>query len=191
MWCRPLLAVLWVAMTGAVRAAPPQLTVCSDWGCATRQAVQLSHADWASVQGLFEPPPQTPADERRAIALAIARLERIAGESTGTSVDRGGNLQGPGQMDCVDESLNTQGYLRLLQEARLMRWHRPQGRALRSWFLLDQHWSAVIHERDSGERFSVDSWYGNNGQPPEIQPILDWYLKRHPPRALKQDDGQG
>jgi hypothetical protein len=191
MWCRSLLALLCISVIGPVWAAPPRVTVCSDWGCKTRHRVQLSQPDWTSVQGLFRPPPRTPAHERRVIALAIARLERIAGESTATSVDRGGNSQGPGQMDCVDESLNTQGYLRLLQKTGLLRWHRPQGRALRSWFVLDQHWSAVIRERASGERFAVDSWYGDNGEPPQIQPVLDWYLKRHPPVALDQGDGRG
>ncbi len=183
--------MLWVSVVAPLWAAPPRVSVCSDWGCKTRHSVQLSASDWASVQGLFRPPPKDPAQERRAIARFIARLEQIAGESTGTSVDRGGNAQGPGQMDCVDESLNTLAYLRLLQASGLLRWHEPQGRALRSWFVLDQHWSAVIRERTSGARFAVDSWYGDNGQAPRIQPLLDWYLKRRPPAAAERDDGRG
>lgn len=178
-------------MIGPVWAIPPTITVCSDWGCKTRHTVQLAKSEWASVRALFRPPPKTPAQERKAIAGAIARLEQIAGGSTGTSGERGGNIQGPGQMDCVDESLNTQDYLRLLQEAGLLRWHEPQGRALRSWFVLDQHWSAVIRELGGGKRFAVDSWHGDNGEPPRIQPILDWYLKRRPPAVPQHDDGRG
>ena len=80
-----------------------------------------------------------------------------------------------GQLDCIDESTNTTTYLRLLDQAGLLRHHRVVERATRfGLFVGMPHSTAVIEELDSGNRFAVDSWFHDNGQPPHIVRLEDW-----------------
>jgi len=163
--------------------AGARLAICSGWGCKSRREVAIPHRQWQALARLFTPTAPSPAHERQRIAQAIARLEGIIGALAGTAGDLPGNRRGEtlgGQLDCVDESTNSTTYLLALEAQGWLRWHRSAGRARRSWFVLDQHYTAVIEEREGGRRYAVDSWYGPNGAPPEIQPLSDWYLKRHP-----------
>jgi len=48
---------------------------------------------------------------------------------------------------------------------------------VRNWALVfPAHWSAVIEEKTGGEaqRFVVDSWFVDNGQPAVILPLAEW-----------------
>lgn len=157
---------------------PAAYSLCYDHGCASLATLSLTPGQWASVRRLFRGPVPDPAVERARIAQAIARLESLSGRMTGTDRDRGGDLKGlgePGQMDCIDESINTTTYLRMLESARLLRWHRVEDRATRGWFIRGwPHTTAVIRETRSGERYAVDSWFEDNGQPPHIVPLRQW-----------------
>ena len=84
----------------------------------------------------------------------------------------------PGQLDCISESRNTTTYLRLLEAEGLLQWHTVEERQVRHPLIFNVHWSAVIRERTSGERFAVDSWFLDNGKPPFIQPLEDWLSGR-------------
>lgn len=122
--------------------------------------------------------------ERASIRHAVAYMEQIAGQQLPTFNDVGGNYQAGivqnGQMDCIDESTNTTTYLTFFQQQGLLRWHTVEKRAFRAPYLLDQHWSAQIRERTTGRHYVVDSWFGDNGEPPLIQPLEDWLRKRPP-----------
>jgi hypothetical protein len=60
----------------------------------------------------------------------------------------------------------------------LLRFYGVEERQVRHPLIFNTHWTAVIINRSNGERFSVDSWFMDNGNPPEIQPLSDWLLGR-------------
>ena len=102
-------------------------TVCYDHSCTSVVTDSLTREEWDVVSQPLHQPPATAAEERQAIARSIAAFENIVGRHTGTWRDKGGNLAGfgqPGQLDCIDESTNTTTYLRLLERAGLLHWHR-------------------------------------------------------------------
>jgi hypothetical protein len=109
-------------------------------------------------------------------------MEQIVGGQTPTSDDLARNT-GPrgsvGQMDCIDESTNATTYLRLFAEQDLLRWHEVLEPAFRGpTLLLDPHYSGQVREIDSGERFVIDTWFRDNGEPPYVQRLDDWHRKR-------------
>ena len=164
--------------------ASMQIDICYDFGCSRQQTVEFSPPAIGALQGIFEPRPTDARAERSRIRQAIALLEQMVGEVTGTSRDIGGNYDPqrdyPGQMDCIDESTNTSHYLGLLEQLELLQWHQPKQRRYRSRFLIDGHWTAVIEETASRQKYAVDSWYRDNGEPPEVQPLQDWLQRKRP-----------
>lgn len=157
---------------------PGNFSVCYDHHCASLGNLALPPKEWRLVSRLFARQSANPAGERKQIAQAIARLEQITGRQTGASNDKGGDLKGlgqPGQMDCIDESINTTTYLRMLEAGGLMRWHAVEDRATRGWFLRGwPHTTAVIRDKRSGQMHAVDSWFLDNGKPPFIVPLEKW-----------------
>lgn len=169
-----------IPVCGAQTAAPAGFPVCYSHECGRQQFVRLSDRQWQATRALFPPAVTSAAAERAMIRRAIAQLEQFTGVLAGTSADRGGNVAGaglPGQMDCIDESINTTTYLGLLQQDGLLHWHEVQERERRSKWVLDVHWTAVIRETASGQRWAVDSWFLDNGEPPYIQRLEDWLDK--------------
>ncbi len=157
---------------------PAQFSLCYDHQCASLATLALSDAQWQTVARLFRRANRTPETERRLIARAIALLETYAGRMTGTDNDKGGDLKGlgeQGQMDCIDESINTTTYLRMLERAGLLRWHQVEDRATRGWFIRGwPHTTAVIRDITTDTLYAVDSWFEDNGRPPHIVPLEVW-----------------
>ena len=79
----------------------------------------------------------------------------------------------PGQLDCIDESINTTRYLELFEQAGLLKFHRVTERAYRR-SLFDQHWAAQLQDLKSSRRYVIDSWYGDNGEPPLMVSSERW-----------------
>lgn len=153
---------------------------CTDYHCDTGRVVTLTASQWQNIRYLFTAD-NSPIKERENIRQAIALLENMVGEITGTWRDLGGNFAGagePGQLDCISESKNTTTYLQLLFDDGLLKWHVIEERQVRHPLIFNTHWTAVILDRSNGERFSVDSWFLDNGHPPAIQPLSDWLLGR-------------
>jgi hypothetical protein len=161
-------------------------TVCFDHSCTTVVTDSLTQDEWKMATQALRKPAATAADERRAIALSIAVFEEIVGRHTGTFRDKGGNLRGfgqPGQLDCIDESTNTTTYLRLLEHAGLLRWHRVLEPSTRfGLFVGMPHTTAVIEDTGTGDRYAVDSWFRDNGQPPYIAKLVIWKAGSVPTR---------
>jgi hypothetical protein len=138
----------------------------------------LGAAEWANVTTLLIPPAISPDAERAAIAQAIARMETIIGRHTGTDRDMGRNLPGfgqPGQMDCIDESTNTYTYLRMFEDAGLLRWHRVARRSTRfGLFAGMPHTTAVIEDTANGVKYAIDSWFLDNGEAPPVVELDRW-----------------
>ena len=157
------------------------LPVCYNFGCKQQSSIALPADEWATVAGWFVPPAETPAKEREQIRRAIGWMETIVGRHTPTHKDLafdlppGGDLKAlfPGQLDCIDEAINTTTYLKLFAREKLLTHHvviKPAYR--RSWF--DQHWAGQVREKKTGKRFVVDSWFQANGHLPVIQNSADW-----------------
>jgi len=174
------ITALLIGIPVAVHAAP-SFTVCYGFECGRQQQVSLTPSQWQGIRAIFTPPAADAGLERALIRRAIAQMETLAGASTGTWMDKGGNTAGSGQpkqMDCIDESTNTTTYLSLIQQDGLLQWHEVAERARRAKWILDVHWTAVIREKASGHFYAVDSWFLDNGEPPYIQRLEDWKAKK-------------
>lgn len=157
---------------------PERYSVCFDHSCTSIVTDSLSQDEWRLATAALQTPVLSAGDERLAIARSIAVFEDIVGRHTGTYRDKGRNLPGfgqPGQLDCIDESTNTTTYLRLLERGGLLRHHRVLERSTRfGLFVGMPHTTAVIEETASGDRYAVDSWFLDNGQPPYIARLEVW-----------------
>jgi len=164
--------------------APPPFDSCIDFHCDATRTVRLDAGHWQTVRALFAGE-TSPAGEREQIRQAIALLEREVGVIIGTWSDLARNIRGDGrQLDCISESKNTTTYLQLLFNDGLLRWHDIDERQVRYPLIFDTHWTAVVLDRNSGQRYAVDSWFLDNGEPPYIQPLEDWLSGRRIERAV-------
>lgn len=157
---------------------PQAFSVCHAGACALVTQARLEPAQWRQITEVFDPPARDASEERARVAAAIARFELLVGEMTDTAGDRPENETGQSwwsQMDCIDESTNTTTYLRMLATAGVLTWHRVEARVTRGFFLFGwPHTTAVISEIAGGAKWAVDSWFHENGKPPEIVPIALW-----------------
>jgi len=161
---------------------PRQFTVCHGNGCAIRSKVSLAEIHWDQVMGFFKYPAKSPEEERNQISQAIARIEAIVGEKTRTHIDVGQNsykYYDEGQMDCVDETINTSMYLRFLKEGGALRWHIVAEPIHRGFIW--PHNTAVVSEIKSGKSYAIDSWFFKNGEEPSIVATEDWLSGWRPP----------
>jgi len=169
--------------------AEPYFVHCYDFGCKSNEQVRYSQQQWSDIKRLFTSRALTSHQEKQAIRKAIAMMESFSGEIVGTSLDKGGNYPGYDimkQMDCIDESTNTFQYLSALEDLKLLNWHKVEPKKRRIvWFF--SHWTAVISENSTSKKFAVDSWYRDNGEPPYIQLLQDWQVKKTFPDEYNPD----
>jgi hypothetical protein len=164
------------------QATPGQFSVCHGNGCALRSTVSLAGQPWGQVMEYFEVPANNPEEEREKISHAIALIEVIIGEKIGSHTDVGQNVYkyyDEGQMDCVDETVNTSMYLHFLKESEALRWHKVGDPLHRGFFW--PHNTAVVEEIQSGKRYVIDSWFFNNGVKPSIVTAEEWLAGWRPP----------
>lgn len=138
---------------------PPKgnrITHCHAYGCKQQTPFTFREHDIAAIRDLMEATRKadTSHEERRAVAYAVAWMEKRVGDVTGTSADRPGDdfegMGDPTQMDCVDTATNSTNYLLVLQHNKLLRHHRvgtpfskeDLTRGLAGW----PHWTAVLVE---------------------------------------------
>lgn len=184
-----LLRIFLLFALSAPLTAAPYFMHCYDFGCKSTQELHFSEKHWHQIRAIFNPGKLGREQEKQAIRRAVALMERISGELSGTHLDKAGNYPGydlARQMDCIDESTNTFQYLLALEELKLLKWHRVEQKQRRIvWFAT--HWTATISEIDSNARFAVDSWYRDNGEMPYLQPLDDWRRKREFPAAYNPE----
>lgn len=185
------------AVSAVAMASPPELEippagdlslsaipVCYDFGCRNRTVVNLPINDWKGVGNWFSPAAATPEEERDQIKKAVGWMEVVIGWHTPTHKDIAFDLPPnstvesiktlfPGQLDCIDETINATTYLNLFAQRGLLRHHEVIEPVYRR-SLLDQHWAAQIRDIRSGERFVVDSWFQPNGYLPAMQKSKEW-----------------
>ena len=152
--------------------------------------MSLSTVEWHEITAPLKVPLLTASNERAAIAMTVGNMENVVGQRTGTHLDRGGNFTGfgqPGQMDCIDESTNTTTYMNMMAENNLLQHHSVMDRSTSFGFFAGApHTTAVIGENSSGQRFAVDSWFYDNGQPPAILDIQTWKAGWDPDEAVNE-----
>ena len=167
-------------------AAPSNvLTVCSGYGCIIKDKLTFVDEVPAELEKIMEPGRESAEAERAALRQAIAYMEREAKKSLRYQNDVEFSYQRHsgkrGQMDCVDESLNTITYLKYLSSRGLLRHHKPLNRFAERGLLVDgryPHKSARM--RDSqGVDWAVDSWKTPNGGLPEVFLLSQWYKERN------------
>jgi hypothetical protein len=187
----PLRAVfLAFAAALACAPAPPawaerEAEVCFNYGCASRAPVRFSTDELKLIQGEFANVADA-ADERRAIAAAVAKLYAVAAAQSPIGADRGGNIEDDGvegRMDCIDHSTNTTAWLNLIAERGWLRHHEVGDRVRRSRWVIFEHWSARIVESETRAEFAVDSWFHDPGNPAEIFPLRQWLAGAYPAGA--------
>jgi len=168
-----------VGWLGHPNPTPVHFTICHGYGCQFRTTTGLDHQQWAQVTALFQPPAETALEEQQRIAQAIALMEKLVGALTGTDADSAEAkpiVFDAGQMDCIDETVNTSTYIRLIEHEGLLHWYRLSTPARRGYFI-DGNWphnTAVIKETRSNRKFAVDSYFFDNGQPPSIILLDSW-----------------
>lgn len=161
-------------------------SVCQTHSCRNISTQTLDAAQLQTLTALLGKPPTDAATERARLGSAIAAMERWVGARTGTDRDLGGTFPGfgnPGQMDCIDESINTTTYLSLFATRGWMRYHRVAERRTRGFLPFAwPHTTAVIIENGNHQHYAVDSWFLNNGQAPFIVPLEKWQRGWKPSR---------
>lgn len=183
-WRVPLkisLALL-LLITSAIASASTyhNFIACTAFDCKQSADASLSNDEWHQVQDLFRGV-KNASDERRQVKQAIALLEVLVGNKTGTWRDLPLNEKpsdDDGQLDCKAEATNTTTYLRLLEQDGLLKWHRVHDHVVRDRFWLIPHWTGVIEDKNSGVKYSVDSWFRKNGQPPTVVTLERWLNKK-------------
>ena len=168
------------------------VVVCHAYGCKMKTPYRFTSANIAEITGEMRKVKRndSPEEERRAIAYAIGLMERQVGAAIGIRDKAGMQWTASGdptQEDCVDESTNTTSFLMVLQSNGLLHYHTVEGplgednmlygtligRPVKYW----PHYTAIIRETKTSQRWAVDSWIGDNGENPAITKLEDWYLK--------------
>lgn len=159
-----------------------EVTVCHGYGCRWMTNVRVEPSAQTEFADLFKPSSRSAAEERVRLGRAIALFEIKVGVAIGTGNDRYAATtfnKDPGQLDCIDETVNTTTYLRLLAGLGLMKFHVIGDAAQRgsiSGFAFNDFVTntAVIVDRKTGAQFAVDSYFFANGQEPKIMALADW-----------------
>ncbi len=156
------------------------IKVCSGYGCIISDHFSFTATDNEELIKSMTSSVGSAASERAAIAQTIGLMERKARSKLRYRPDiRKAYIKNSakrGQMDCVDESLNTTAYLYHLYGLGLLKFHKPKRHYAERGFILDgryPHKSAVITDQ-SGKRWTVDSWYGDDGQPAQVMEHAKW-----------------
>jgi len=155
---------------------PARFSYCSDHNCEIEHPVTLSEEAWAEIVQPLAEPAADAAAERAIVAAVVGRYEMAVGAMTGTGRDPGGTgIFAPiGDLDCVDEAVNTTRLLVMLDDAGLLAFHKA-GRPVHRAFVGKSrtHMTATMREVD-GVAWAVDSWFHDSGQPAEVIELSRW-----------------
>jgi len=176
-------------------AAPPdgnRVTVCHAYTCKEQTPYTFNKAQMAEIKALMRRVKRsdTPFQERRAVAYAISYMEVKVGKKLGIKDVAGMQFSAsgdPSQQDCVDEATNTTSYLLVLQSNGLLKHHTVSGtmskeNLAKGFATLNPvkywpHWTAVLTEKKTGQKYAIDSWLFPNGENPAVVKVEDWYIK--------------
>jgi hypothetical protein len=156
------------------------LVFCHGYNCNFRTLVGLSAADHARLAELMAPGRASPDAERQAIARTEAWFEKRVAPLAGTAhakarASSGWGLGGDStQFDCIDTTANTTSLLVVLDRLGLLRHHQVSTPISRLLTGGGPHFTAVIQDKRSAKRWTVDPWTHDNGQLPDVWPVERW-----------------
>ena len=164
------------------------IKICSGYECPIKDTLNVSADEQKKIRDLMQNGQAKSAKEERIlISKTVAYFETIAQRSLRYAPDVEYSYQRHarkrGQMDCIDESLNTIEVLKYLKNQDLLKFHKPIRTFAERGLLVDgryPHKSARMREI-GGKDWAVDSWKGPNGSEPEIMPLKLWYRDRNSP----------
>jgi hypothetical protein len=162
---------------------------CYGYGCKYTTRVSLSDEEWRSVRAILEPASSDPRSERRRAASAVARLEQLAGQRTGTFIHqrREGSWGDPTQLDCIDEAINTWTYLTMLDHDGLLKYHSVGVLAHGGTVMdFDVRNTATLVAKADGGRFAIDPTLVDEGESPPVFPLANW-MATWPPEIPAAD----
>jgi len=171
------------AAYGGLSVTPPtpaMVFVCHGFGCKYRDEVDLTAGDRAKLAQILAAGRASPAAERKAVAAAGAWFDKRVGPVAGTQnhVARAGAkyMYDVHQFDCIDTSRNTTSLLLVLDQLNLLRHHDVDAPEARGYFIDGRppHATAVLVEKATGTKWSVDSWTVGYGQALEVMPLDRW-----------------
>lgn len=171
------------AAYGGLSVTPPtpsMVFVCHGFGCKYRDEVDLTAGDRAKLTQILAAGRASPAAERKAVAAAGAWFDRRVGPVAGTEnhVARAGAkyMYDIHQFDCIDTSRNTTSLLLVLDQLKLLRHHDVDAPEARGFFIDGRppHATAVLVEKATGTKWSIDSWTVGYGQALEVMPLDRW-----------------
>jgi uncharacterized membrane protein len=171
------------AAYGGLSVTPPtpaMVFVCHGFGCKYRDEVDLTAGDRAKLAQILAAGRASPAAERKAVAAAGAWFDKRVGPVAGTQnhVARAGAkyMYDVHQFDCIDTSRNTTSLLLVLDQLNLLRHHDVDAPEARGYFIDGRppHATAVLVEKATGTKWSIDSWTVGYGQALEVMPLDRW-----------------
>ena len=171
------------AAYGEFSVSPPTpntVFVCHGFGCKYRAEWDLTPGDRAKLAQFLAAGRSSPEAERKAVAAAGAWFDKRVGPVAGTAnhVARAGAkyMYDVRQFDCIDSSRNTTSLLLVLDQLNLLRHHDVDVPVARGFFLDGRppHATAVLVEKTSGSKWSIDSWTVGYGEALEVMPLERW-----------------
>lgn len=155
-----------------------EFEICYKYGCKGRVTVVMSRSDWDTIGQVFHPPAKDAEEERVHLAKAVQMMEKIVGKKTGLDSDLAGSITGmfeEGQMDCVDEALNTLTLFRLFDQAGFVRHHTLAGIARRGYIFNGwPHVACAIQDTSDQQLYVLDSWFLAQGETVHVVPFQEW-----------------
>jgi len=156
------------------------LRLCFNSSCARTKMLTFSAADMEKVKDqLAFCPGQKLYDRLQRVRIAVWQMEALAEEYVPILAndrelnDREFGVYG--RMDCVDNASNTANYLKILMDFGQLPLWRVEAPSMRKPLDLNAvHWSAVLKDEATGEKWAVDSWFRPNGHLPFVLPLNVW-----------------
>ncbi len=166
-----------------VAVMPTDFSVCYQYGCEKIARLSMSEKAWEQITTLFRNEYSSAAYERALLTEYIARIEQFVGRETKTQFDRAGTFimylnalaQKSNQMDCVDESINTLSYLKMLAADVGLKYHAISGLITRGGLRAGYpHTAVLLEDLVTGQEYVIDSWFYDNGRPAVVLPYHLW-----------------
>ncbi|MFK7794371.1 MAG: hypothetical protein AB8B89_03405 [Gammaproteobacteria bacterium] len=145
--------------------------------------MSIPELEWNEATSVLIKKPLFAKMERAILSEVVSRIEVLMGRVTNTQYDIGGTFRAKTleninsvQLDCVDEAFNMYVFLNLLNNQHKLHWHNVSEIVHRGWLLdgLYPHTALSIVELETSDRFVIDSWFHDNGRPPELVPLQVW-----------------
>jgi len=172
---RPLASQYRIEADGSV-----VLRLCFNSSCARTEMLTFSAADMEKVKGqLAYCPGQDLYDRLQRVRIAVWQMEvlaqkyepLLANDREVNDREYGVN----GRLDCVDNSSNTTNFLTILMDlGQLPSWRVEAPSVRRPLHFNAVHWTAVLKDEVTGEKWAVDSWFHPNGNLPFVLPLNVW-----------------